>query len=96
VWAPADVARRPFEVRSNLSSYRGYATNAATTYVNALPVCVPAAGHADITITASGSSSIPGDLSSYQASLGQRIGSIFLADASISDDLGRACKPATG
>jgi hypothetical protein len=93
VWAPSDVARRPFSVRSNEAVYRGIASNAGTTFVNALHVCVPANGYADVSVTAPASSAIPGDLSSLQGSLGTRLGSIFLADASVSDNVGAVCVP---
>jgi hypothetical protein len=94
IWAPTDIARRPFSVRSNLDLYRGAASNSRTTYVNAIPVCVPASGNAVVSVTAAGDSTIPGDLSSLEGSLGRRRGSIFLADASVSDDLGRPCRVA--
>jgi hypothetical protein len=91
VWAPPGIASRPFQVRTNLIRYSGAATNTRTTFVNALPVCVPASGHTDVAISATGASTIPGDLSSYASSLGERLGTLYLADASISDNLGGPC-----
>lgn len=93
VWAPSDVVRRPFSVRSNEGVYRGVASNAGTTFVNALHVCVPASGYADVSVTAPTSSPIPGDLSSLQGSLGTRVGSVALADVSVSDNVGAVCVP---
>jgi hypothetical protein len=96
LWAPENVDSRPFEVRSNLRDYRGVASVSNTSFVNALPVCVPANGYADVRIDAQGASAIPGDVSTLDGSLQGRLGSVFLADASVSDDLGGACRPAKG
>ena len=92
IWAPRDVASRPYEVRSNLRRLRRVASNSRTEYVNALPVCVPANGYADVRIAARGASAIPADLSTLPGPTQERIGSIFLADASVSDDLGGPCE----
>jgi hypothetical protein len=56
-------------------------------------VCVPRRGHSDVSVTADGSSTIPGDLSSNAASAVTRQGSIQLRDISVSDDIGPACTP---
>ena len=92
-WAPENVDSRPFDVRSNLRDYHGVASVSNTSFVNALPVCVPADGYADVRIDAQGASAIPGDVSTLDGSLSQRQGSIFIADASVSDDLGPSCRP---
>jgi len=91
VWAPADIAERSFLVRSNLGAYRGAASGTHTTVVNSFPVCVPAAGYADVSVSSSADSAIPGDLSSLDGSLQTRTGSIYLADAAISNNLGGPC-----
>ena len=67
-----------------------------TSFVNALPVCVPADGFADVRIDAQGASTIPGDVSTLDGSLQERQGSIFIADASVSDNLGSSCRPGKG
>ena len=91
IWAPTDIAQRPFVVHSNLRTYRATASNSYTSFVNAFPVCVPATGHANVTISSADDSTIPGDLSSLSSSLQTRTGSIYLADASISNNLGKPC-----
>jgi hypothetical protein len=91
IWAPAGVARRLFEVSTNLTRYRGKVDDTATTFVNGLPICVPAQGHVDAIVTANGSSTIPPDLSSPPTGQAPRQGSIYLADTSISHVLGPRC-----
>jgi len=91
VWAPDDIPRRPFDVQSNTANVHEVASNTRTVFVNSFPVCVPDAGYARVTITASGSSTIPEDLSSVPGSSGPRQGSIYLADLSVSNTLGPAC-----
>jgi Dolichyl-phosphate-mannose-protein mannosyltransferase len=96
IWAPGGVASRAFEVRTNVTDDRGHASDGSTSFVNRLPVCVPASGHSDVRITAQGSSSIPADLGGPPPSEGAtRLGSIFLADTSVSDDLGPRCSVST-
>jgi hypothetical protein len=91
IWAPTNIVNRPFSIRSNADRYRGVASNSRTTFVNSFLVCVPPGGHADVSIRATGASTIPGDLSSLQGSLGQRLGSIYIADASVSNNIGSRC-----
>ena len=86
------VTGRPFVTVSNLARFAGVAAGGTTSAVNSLPVCVPADGYADVRVSAEGSSPIPGDLSSLDASQAQREGSIYLADISVSDDIGPRCK----
>jgi hypothetical protein len=94
IWAPSGVDARPFVVRSNQATIRRVAdVDAGTTFLNDIPVCVPPHGYADVTVSARGSSVIPGDQSSYAGSLGQRVGSIYLADASASNYLADKCHP---
>ncbi len=95
-WAPADVSGRRFRVVSNLVRYHGTVTAPVTTFVNGLRVCVPARGYTDVTISAQGRSLIPGDLSSLPASVEPRLGSVHIADTSISDDVGALCDPGKG
>lgn len=93
VWAPQNVAHRPFSVVSNLARYSGVATNAGTTFVDNFRVCVPVNGFTDVTVTARGASLIPGDLSTIGATSVARAGSIYLADISVSDNLAGPCLP---
>ncbi len=94
IWAPDDVSQRAYVVRSNLAVVRGVATGEHSTFVNKLPVCVPPGRYSTVTVRASDSSTIPGSLSgSYQDSTGTRQGSVFLADTSVSDDVGGPCVP---
>jgi hypothetical protein len=88
--APSGIAARRFTVRSNVKTLRGSVTDLRTTFVDSFPVCVPARGSSEVTVTARGASTIPGDLSSYASSLGSRIGSIYMADASV-NNLGPEC-----
>lgn len=85
------ITGRPFVAVSNLTRFAGVAAGGTTSAVNSLPVCVPADGYADVLVSAEGSSPIPGDLSSLDASQKQREGSIYLADISVSDDIGPRC-----
>lgn len=91
VWAPSGVARRRFVVTSDLASRHELASDTGTTFVNTLPVCVPARGYSDVTVEASGESTIPGDMSSLSSSLGTRTGSVYLADISVSKTIGGRC-----
>ena len=90
--APAGVAARRYDLQSNLRHQIGFVSDAQTTFVNSFPICVPAGGHSDVTIIAQGASTIPGDLSGYQSSLGTRRGSIDLADLA-AQSVGKACTP---
>jgi hypothetical protein len=96
IWAPDDVASRPFEVRSDPGRFRGAASGSRTEFVNNFPVCVPPNGFADVQITANGASTIPGDLGTLAGLLQERVGSIYLADASVSDNLGGTCRIGSG
>jgi hypothetical protein len=89
--AAEGVTGRPFVTVSNLARFAGAASGGATAAVTSLPVCVPANGYADVVVSAEGSSPIPGNLSSLDASQEQREGSIYLADISVSDDIGPRC-----
>jgi hypothetical protein len=91
IWAPQGVSGRAFAIRTNLTRHIGDAADTATTFVNALPICVPARGHSDALITAAGSSSIPPDLSSPPNGQPARLGSIYIADTSISHVIGPRC-----
>jgi hypothetical protein len=90
--APRGIAARPYQVRSNVEQLHGIVTDTQTMFLNSIPVCVPASGHADVTITADGTSTIPGDMSSYLTSLGTRQGSLFMTDGSV-NNLGPVCTP---
>jgi hypothetical protein len=87
------VTGRPFVVVSNLARSAGVASGGTSAAVDSLHVCVPAHGYADVMVSAGGSSTISGDLSSLDASQQQRQGSIYLADISVSDDIGPHCTP---
>jgi hypothetical protein len=92
IWAPGGVARRPFTVRSNLQTRQGVA-GSATAFVNAVHVCVPAHGFADVSLSTPDSSSIPGDLATEAQSVGARQGGVFVAQIALADDLGGRCRP---
>jgi hypothetical protein len=91
ITAADGVSGMPFVVTSNLERVAGAASGGTTAAVNSLAVCVPEVGHADVVVSARGASTIPGDLSSLETSQQQRQGSIYLADISVSDDLGPRC-----
>jgi hypothetical protein len=92
IWAPGGVTNRPFIVRSNLQTARG-AAGSATAFVNAVHVCVPPRGFADVSLSTPDSSTIPGDLASQAQSQGSRQGGVFLAQIALADDLGGRCSP---
>ncbi len=93
IQVPGGVSGRPFRVRTNLAHFAGIASDTQTTFVNSVPVCVPAHGHADVTLAAVGLSGIPSDLGGPPPSeASSRVGSIDLADTSVSDNVGPPCK----
>ena len=89
--APEGVSGRPFAVASNLRDTVGEVSGNDSTAVNSIPVCVAPGRYTDVTVTATGDSAIPGDLSSQAESLTPRRGSILLRDISVSDNIGPAC-----
>jgi len=91
--APDGVSARTFTVASNLEKFHGTATAGATTFANAIRVCVPPGRYADVAVRAAGASPIPGDLSDQGTLDTPRLGSIALADISVSDNTGGPCRP---
>ena len=93
IQAPGGVIDRPFEVRTNLRDDRDTVSDGSTAFVNSLPVCVPAHGYADVTISASGESQIDPDLGGPPPSVSPtRLASVNLADTSVSDNVGPPCR----
>jgi hypothetical protein len=89
--APDGVTSRPFTVVSGAAHVAGAVSAGSATIVNSLPVCVPARGYADVAVQATGNSVIPGDLALPDALQAPRVGSLLVADISVSDDVGRRC-----
>jgi hypothetical protein len=79
-----DVAQRSFRVRSNMTDWHGQA--ARQTAFDQFPACVPAHGHADLSLSSAEYSPIYGDpqslthFTSYARSGGVRLMQIALAD----------------
>jgi hypothetical protein len=91
--APDGVTTRPFAVTTNIDSVRGNVTSSATTSVNVIRVCVPPRGYTSAIVRAPGVSQIPGDASDQATIDSPRLGSIYLADISVSDYTVGRCKP---
>jgi hypothetical protein len=91
--APDGVTTRPFAVTTNIDSVRGKVTSSATTSVNVIRVCVPPRGYTSAIVRAPGVSQIPGDASDQATIDSPRLGSIYLADISVSDYTVGRCKP---
>ncbi len=72
---------------------RAFATPDDLTKV--LSVCVPARGYAELTLTVSGSSPIPGDQASLALSLKPRLGGVYIASLS-ANDVGGRCSETAG
>jgi hypothetical protein len=89
--APDGITSRDFTVTSNLETLRGAAHGGETTFENALKVCVPPGGYADVSVGARGASQIPGDLADQSTIGGSRVGSIDLEDISVSDNTDGPC-----
>jgi hypothetical protein len=90
--APDGVTTRPFAVTTNIDSVRGNVTSTATTSVNVIRVCVPPRGYTSAIVRAPGVSEIPGDASDQATIDSPRLGSIYLADISVSDYTVGPCK----
>jgi hypothetical protein len=93
--APDGVATRPFAVTTNIDTVRGNATSSATTFVNVIRVCVPPRGYTEAIVRAPGDSQIPGDASEQTTIDTARLGSIDVADISVSDYTAGPCKSHT-
>ena len=87
---PGGVASRRVELSSNQGVVRVDASQ--DTSFNAIQVCVPAHGYADVLLRASGSSTIPGDQATLASSLQPREGGVFLTEIALADELGGPCK----
>jgi hypothetical protein len=55
--------------------------------------CVPTHGYAEIQLKINGSSSIPGDLATLEASRTPRRGGIVFASIGEADEIGQTCSP---
>ena len=91
VWAPDDIARRPFRLASNAESVAGEATNAHTVFVR-IRVCVPPS-FAEVRIRTRESSPIYGDMRDRIAFYESRSGGVFLNQIALADELGPTCRP---
>ncbi len=93
VQTPVAVAERPFTVSSNLETRHEDATNAHTTFVPSVRVCVPARGFAEVRLATPDSSSIPGDQSDEDSfELTDRQGGLLVNQIALADETGPACR----
>jgi hypothetical protein len=90
--APADVASRPVDFRTNLEHEGGTATNGATAY-RVINACVPPKGYADYRITVSGSSPVYGDMRNQDTIGRYREGGVLFTQIALADEVGAPCKP---
>jgi hypothetical protein len=93
VQTPLQIAKRPFTVSSNLETRHEDATNAHTTFVPSVLVCVPPRGFAEVTLETPDSSTIPGDQSdedSYEDP--DRQGGLLLNEIALAGETGPACR----
>ena len=84
-WAPVLVARRPFQVVSNLQRWRGVA-NGTNRVENSVAVCVPAHGFTDVHVGTDGR----GDRTDADQRL-RRVG-VLLTEIDLADEVGPPCK----
>ena len=87
---PDPVPTRAFEVRSNLATDHGVATNQHSTIVT-LRVCVPRHGHTEVRLTTPDTSWIPGDQRDQPSSDIERRGGLYLSEIALADEIGPAC-----
>jgi hypothetical protein len=92
IWAPTDVATRPFRIESKVDETRGVATNAHTVFAQ-LRVCVPARGYAEVRVTTLGQSTVYGDMKDNASSAVPRQAGIYLDEIDLADELGAPCRP---
>jgi hypothetical protein len=94
VWAPADVASRPFRVVTNLQAHSGAATNTHTVFAEAIRACVPPQGFAEVSISTPDESGIPqGNLNTNASFEVPRAVGVYLAQIALADELGPRCAP---
>jgi len=89
--APGDVASRPLVIRSNQGVWHVGVTQA--TMQQAVNVCVPKHGHTDVTLRATGSSTIYGDPTNVQSAAGQRLAGVLVDQVTIAPEPGTPCVP---
>jgi hypothetical protein len=89
---PDGVAARPFRVWSNLEERR-LVGGVSAPLVYAVRVCVPPRGFGEVKLRARGSSAIPGDLSTLEASQGSRTGGLLISEIALADEHGPPCRP---
>jgi hypothetical protein len=93
VRAPEDVAERGFSVVSNLEDRQESAAGDRTTLVANVLVCVPAEGHADVTVATPDTSEIVGGQQTLADSLVPRRGGVLVAGLSVAEETAGACTP---
>jgi hypothetical protein len=87
---PEGVGRRDVRVSSNVERAAVRALGARTVR-EALSVCVPAGGHADVRMSTRGVSEIPPDLR-YSGS-DTRFGGVLVSEVALADEIGPRCRP---
>ncbi|MGH3003843.1 MAG: hypothetical protein ACRDM1_14480 [Gaiellaceae bacterium] len=89
--APGDVASRPVVLRSNDGVWRANVTPA--TMQQAVSLCVPRRGYTDVSLRASGSSSIYGDPTTVQSAAVARPAGVLVGEVTLAPEPGTPCKP---
>jgi hypothetical protein len=92
VIAPNDVASRPFTLTSNQGTIQGTA-NAVDRVVEEVPVCVPAHGYSDVTLSTPDSSPTYNDPNSYTtfAAPTRRVVGVQVTQVALADEIGGRC-----
>jgi hypothetical protein len=90
--APVDVASRPVSVSSNVDRWDDTASGGPT-LLREIGVCVPASGHADVTIETPEFSQVYGDMRSSSTIGEYREGGVLLAQIALADEIGPPCEP---
>ena len=84
-------SQSPYTVVANTGRQTGTATDDATSFAR-IEVCVPAHGFSEVTVSTPVRASIPGDLSSEQASVSPRQGGLEINDIALANEIGVNCK----
>jgi hypothetical protein len=86
----ADAPPRLFRLRWRGGSLRGSAGSESSAQER-IQLCVPARGYAEVRLSVSGSSQIPGDLKSIVDSSQPRQGGLLVSGISLADEVGGPC-----
>jgi hypothetical protein len=84
-------AQSPYTVIADTGRQTGKATDDATSFAR-ISVCVPAQGFSDVSVSTPIRASIPGDLSSEQASVTPREGGLDINDIALANEIGGSCR----